>query len=118
MTAKELIEKIIQFTKNMPDSLEPTKACLLKDLHGALTALAVEQKEKEKIKEFARHVIKIECWSLFEQDGGSLQDLAEKLGLIEPHIITPEDAELAFDFEVGDQIFVFSKILKGEQVIG
>ena len=51
--------------------------------------------QNDKLKEFAREVIKVECWSLLEQDGGSLQDLAEKLGLIEKH----------------DEIFKFSSIL-------
>lgn len=73
------------------------------------------QAELEKLKEFARHIIEIECWSLFDQDGGDIQDLAEKLGLIEQHIATEDDInEDISDFEVGDTIYKFSKVLKGE----
>ncbi len=68
----------------------------------------------EKLKEFARFVIKVECWSIYDQDGGDLQELAEKLGLIEPHIATEEDLRVFEDYEVGDKIYKFSDILKGE----
>jgi hypothetical protein len=79
----------------------------------ALTALDAEQKEKERLKEFARHVIRVECWSIFEQDGGDIQELAEKLGLIKPHIATAEDVDDESDFDVGDTIHKFSDLLKG-----
>lgn len=69
--------------------------------------------ELAALKEFARHVIQIECWSLYEQDGGDLQDLAEKLGLIEQHTATVADVDEESDFEVGDIIYKFTDILKG-----
>ncbi len=65
------------------------------------------------LKEFARHVIRIECWSLECQDGGDLQDLAEKLGLIKQHTATKADIDEESDIEVGDIIYKFADILKG-----
>ena len=37
--------------------------------------------ENIRLKEFARPVIRQECWSLSDLDGGDIQELAEKLGL-------------------------------------
>ena len=62
---------------------------------------------------FARHVIKQECWGLADLDGGDIQDLAEKLGLIVKHIATEADIGEDSDFEVGDTIYKFSDTLKG-----
>ena len=76
--------------------------------------LATAKKENNQLKEFARHVIETECWSLIPQDGGDLQDLAEKLGLIVPHTATEQDIDDECDHEVGDRIFKFSETLKGE----
>ena len=63
----------------------------------------------DKLRKFAREIIKDYCWNLGDPDGGSIHDLAEKLGLIEPCIATKEDVD---DYEVGDTIYKFSKILK------
>jgi len=72
------------------------------------------QADNEKLKEFARYIIKTECWFLSEQDGGTIQDLAEKLGLIESCIATEQDVDAEFDdYEVGDTIYKFTKTLKG-----
>ena len=60
--------------------------------------------ENERLKEFARPVIRQECWSIFEQDGLDIHDLAEKLGLIVPCTATEED--------VDETIFRFSETLK------
>ena len=71
--------------------------------------------ELEKLKEFARHVIRVECWSIHDQDGCNIQELAKKLGLIEPHIVTKEDiavANVSTDFSVGDTIYKFSEAMK------
>lgn len=69
---------------------------------------------EENLKEFARRVIRTECWNLFEDlDGCDVQEWAEKLGLIVPHIATKEDVDDEFgDFEVGDPIFKFSELLE------
>ncbi len=67
--------------------------------------------ENERLKEFARPVIHQECWSIFEQDGYDLEMLAEKLGLIVPHVVKVDD-DYDIDNEVGDKIFIFSDILK------
>ncbi len=76
--------------------------------------LATANEENKRLKEFARHVIEIECWSLILQDGVDIQDLAEKLGLIVPHIATEQDIDDECDHEVGDRIFKFSESLRGE----
>ncbi len=71
--------------------------------------------ENKRLAEFARFVIRQECWSIFEQDGGDIQELAEKLGLIVPCVATEEDIDDDCDCEVGDTIFKFSQVLKGDQ---
>ncbi len=70
--------------------------------------------ENKRLAEFARYVIRQECWSIFEQDGGDIQELAEKLGLIVPCVATEEDINDDCDCEVGDAIFKFSQALKGD----
>lgn len=75
---------------------------------------ATTEAENKSLKKFARYVIKQECWGLFELDGGDIQDLAERLGLIEPHIVVEEDVDDESNYEVGDTIFRFSEVLKGE----
>ncbi len=72
--------------------------------------------ELEPLKEFARYVITTECWGSYEGlDGCSIQDLAVKLGLIEPHIATAEDVDEESIYEVGDKIYKYSKVLKGSR---
>jgi len=71
--------------------------------------LAEAEQRERVLQEFARHVIKTECWAV---DGAEIQDLAERLGLIVPHVATAEDVDIDFDdFEVGDTIFKFSEAL-------
>ena len=72
------------------------------------------QADIENLKEFARYIIKVECWSIYDQDGGDIQELAEKLGLIKKHIATEADVNPDVDdFEVGDTIYKFSDVLEG-----
>jgi len=70
--------------------------------------------ENEKLKEFARYIIRQECWAYQDLDGYEVEELAEKLGLIVKHIATKEDVNEQSDYEVGDSIFVFSEEMKGE----
>jgi hypothetical protein len=75
--------------------------------------IEVLEAENKRLAEFARGVIDDYCWDLCViPDGGSIQDFAEKLGLIESHPATTEDAIDFPDFEVGDPIYKFSGILK------
>ncbi len=70
--------------------------------------------ENEKLKEFACEIIKDYCWNHGDPDGCEIQDLAENLGLIKSRIATEKDVDPEWDdYEVGDTIFVFSDILKG-----
>lgn len=79
----------------------------IKRLKKRLTAAA---KREIVLKEFARHVIKTECWNV---DGAEIQDIAERLGLIIPHTATSEDVDDEFDdYEAGDTIFKFVDWLK------
>lgn len=72
----------------------------------------LEEIEKLKIlKEFARKIIGDYCWNLADPDGGDIQDIAEKLGLIAPKIATEEDVHEESDFEIGDMIYKFTDIL-------
>ena len=75
------------------------------------------QQENEKLKKFARAIIKEVCWGYEElPDGGSTQDLAEKLGLIKSFVAGEDDVNPEFDdFEVGDTIYRFADILKENQ---
>jgi hypothetical protein len=69
--------------------------------------------ENNKLKEFARHVIRGYCWEFIEPDGCELQDMAVRLGLLKPHIATEEDVDVEFDdYEVGDKIYKFTSTLK------
>ena len=72
-------------------------------------------KDIDNLKEFARSIIKDYCWDLGDPDGGSVQDLAEKLGLIEPHIATEADVDPEWDdYEAGDTVYKFSEILRDD----
>ena len=64
----------------------------------------------KKLKEFARSVIRTECWAY--PNGGEIQDLAERLGLIKPHVATEADVDDYTDYEVGETIYKFTEILK------
>ncbi len=88
---EDLCNNIDATRQDMADMLAGT-------LEGKLWA------ENERLKEFARPVIRQECWSIFEQDGLDIHDLAEKLGLIVPCTATEED--------VDETIFRFSETLK------
>ena len=70
------------------------------------------QADLDRLQEFARYVIRQECWSLSDLDGGDIQELAEKLNLIEPRIATENDVDDESDFDAGDRMFVFSDTLK------
>ena len=71
------------------------------------------QAENKRLAEFAREIILEYCWNLSNPEGGSIQDLAEKLNLIEPHIATAEDVDDDFsDFGIGDTIYKFTPILQ------
>ena len=73
------------------------------------------QEENAALKKFAREIIRDYCWSLGDPDGGSIQELAEKLGLIESYIATAEDVDGDWsDFDEGDTIYKFAEILQGE----
>ena len=89
-------------------------------LHCAEKQLQVElgkaKEENKRLREFARHVIRQECWSLFDQDGHDLQELAEKLGLIVPGVATQEDVDDELYnsyYELDDTMYKFSETLKG-----
>jgi len=85
---------------------------MISDLHAELKA---KDKERANLKEFARAIIKESCWGYTELDGGTTQDLAIRLGLIESFIATEIDVDPEFDdFEVGDMIYRFTDVLKGE----
>jgi len=81
----------------------------------------IAEAECERLREFARKIILTYCWDLgdpeaqqqFDTDGGEIEQLAEKLGLIKLHIATAEDVTEFTDFKVGDTIYKFTDSLKG-----
>lgn len=77
--------------------------------------LQAQLKGLESYKEFARKVIRDYCWGNYlAVDVLEIQDLAEKLGLIVPHIATAEDVDEESDFEIGDTIYKFNPELLKE----
>lgn len=70
----------------------------------------------KKLKEFARFVIRTNCWNLPTLDGGSIHDKAEELGLVKVHTATKEDLIdiVIDDLDIGDTIFRFTDILRKE----
>ena len=95
----ELLEKSLKFQIDLGDKFQAENARL--------------DNENELLKEFAHSVIKQECWG-YDMDGFEIQELAEKLGLIKEHIATKDDVDEFTDFEVGDKIYKFTDILKGQ----
>ncbi len=67
--------------------------------------------ENKRLKDFARHVIRQECWALEDLDGFDVQKWAEKLKLIMPCIATEDDIDDLAYHEVGDTIYKFSELL-------
>ena len=82
-------------------------------LAGMRERLRVLEAQKQLLKDFARFVIKQECWG-YDVDGLGIQELAEKLGLIKEHIAAEDDVDEFTDFEVGDKIYKFADMLKGQ----
>lgn len=67
--------------------------------------------QEAALKEFSRRIIADYCWGYGEPDGGDVQELAERLGLIEPHAATEDDAK-RFECDVGDTVYRFAEWLK------
>lgn len=87
-------------------------AYVLAAIEGLQAELDTANEANKRLRTFARHVIRQECWSVYDLDGGDIQELAEKLELIVPHTATIEDVDCECDYEVGDTVFMFSKALK------
>ena len=87
----------------LPTSLSPCPKC---EMYGVTSKQEMCDKcQIEIFKEFIRYVIKVNCWGI----------KAVELGLLEEHIATEEDVDPEFDeYEVGDTIYRFSDMLKGE----
>lgn len=79
-----------------------------------IKALIEAVEASSALREFARQVIKEQCWGC-EMDGFEIQDLAEKLELIAKHTATEDDVDDEDDYEAGDTIYKFTEILKGSE---
>ena len=110
---EEFIKDILIKAKNIKVETNSEADWLRTWLYQSLERLGIEQAENDKLKEFARSVIRDVCWNLCVDDGGDIQELAEKLGLIEPFIATEKDINEFSELEVGDTIYKFTSILKG-----
>ena len=104
LTTAEGEVKQLRALKCPPISDGDTCICPIEELEG----------EAERLKKFARHIIRQECWGNYDAlDGGDIQDKAEELGLIVKHIITEDDLDIEGSYdEVGDTIYRFSETLK------
>lgn len=70
--------------------------------------------ESDKMREFCRWVIRESCFDGCDIDGGSVQEKATALGLLEPTVMTKEMVEsgLYGEGDVGDRVFVFAGPIK------
>ncbi len=75
------------------------------------SCVAQLQSNEQGLREFARHVIRQECWACEPLDGCEIQDFAERLGLVAKHTATEEDIDEESDFEIGDIIYKFTDAL-------
>jgi len=105
------------------DDTDNLVADMVKNEHAELIVESVNKMkepdaELKPLREFARKVIGQECWGYNSMDGAEIEELAEKLGLIVPHIATEEDVNEESSFEIGDTIFVFSAIEVGDTIFG
>ena len=90
----EQIQTLLQMNRNQTESLEEQHELICKYFPNPFEGdFADEQPtyqevivENQRLKEFARAVVRVECWSYPEPDGFELQELAERLNLIEKHI--------------------------------
>ena len=109
MNANEFIEKTELAFSCLTDNGVFSK----RDMEQAVEILIGLQAENKNLKTFARHLIQGSWFSGDVLDEYDIQALAEKLGLIVPHIATEDDIDDESDFDVGDTIFRFSGTLKG-----
>lgn len=80
----------------------------------ALLAYAEQQKVIEGIKEFAKWALREGSWEGCSLDGGDVQDIAHKLGLISSHRATEANKHIWEPFEnteEGDEFFIFTSAL-------
>lgn len=101
--------------EDLCDNVDAARQDLSDYLDGTLEGRLRD--ENERLKKFARPVIEQECWSIFDQDGGDIEEWAEKSGLIIRHTVTEKDivvhiTDEEYDYDVGDTLFVFSDVLK------
>jgi hypothetical protein len=62
------------------------------------------------LREFAREIIKSYCWDHYDVDGGDVQDIAVRLGLLVEGVATEDEADA--DVAPGDTIFRFAEWLR------
>jgi len=74
--------------------------------------LKTARTQEAPLREFTKRMIKDYCWGYGDPDGGEMQDVAEKLGLLVPTIATEEDAADQAEFEPGDTIYKFADWLR------
>ena len=76
------------------------------------------QAENAKLKAFIREFVSVECWGYIpEVDGGDVQEVAEKMGIIVPVKATQQQTddlneEHGIDLEEGDVIYNWSDLMK------
>jgi hypothetical protein len=74
----------------------------------------------ENLKEFVRAIVRTRCWGWDgEEDVGTIQDLAEKYGIITPFVITQEqeDNNEIEDGAAGDATYTFSDWMQKSGVL-
>ncbi len=111
----ELKEQLTTANEKILD-YEQTEAAVCPEDVGIAEFVKSLNEKAERVEKFARHIICQYCWDVpdsdkLEPDGGDIQRWAEKLGLIEPYIVTADEADNLF--EEGDDKYRFTKMLKG-----
>jgi len=78
------------------------------------------EKDAKALQEFARFVIGDLCWDDGGLDGGTVQEKAQKMGLIEEFELTEAnigdyEAAVEYGLEVGDKLYRYADLIKPEQ---
>lgn len=68
--------------------------------------------QENAMREFCRRIIADYCFGYGEPDGGDIQDIAARLGLIISAKATADDVASGMECDVGDEIFRFADWLQ------
>lgn len=114
LTAKD--ELIFAYDATRTPTIDKTIINLRQELSDLKESSVIVEADDdaERLRDFAKLVIRQECWGYDPMDGLSVQDLAEKLGLIVKHTATESDVDEEGGYEAGDIMYKFTERLEAE----